>query len=393
MKNNIVRITNILILLVIMISGCRKKNQSPYTPYTPSGPVIGIDSTYYLFSSLAIDPNDDSVALRFEWDNGDTTNWSFWVGTGEIVYMRNFWSDSGNYYLKVQAMDIKGYTSEWSLPHCITITQNRAPNTPSIPVGCTLGHIDETYQFSSWTIDPDSDSLAIRYDWGDGDASDWSPWVLSSDSVKMSHSWHHPDTYYIKAQAKDIHEATSEWSLSHSIIVMPDTGDTFHNRPPFPPSVPAGPSSGYGSTYYQFSSSAIDPDTDLVSIRFAWGDGDTSDWSQLVPSGDSVSMVHAWLEPDTYYVTAQARDIWGDSSDWSEGHLIEIISGRRNPSGRIDDKRNLLLRTDPESLMRQKLDYFRAFPINEFQLNKPLGKASSAWKYLNHELDRKRKDR
>ncbi len=61
-----------------------------------------------------------------------------------------------------------------------------------------------------------------------------------------------------------------------------------------------------------------------VSIRFAWGDGDTSDWSAFVAPGESVSMDHKWTVPDTYTVTAQARDTGNARSPWSAPHHIRI---------------------------------------------------------------------
>jgi len=188
MKYNLIKITNLIILSVILIPGCHKKNRPPYTPYTPSGPSTGKVNTIYNFSSLAIDPDEDSVAIMFDWGDGDTSAWSSRLATGEEVSMSHAWSDSGTYYVKAQAKDEKELTSEWSLPFLIKIVENLPPNTPSIPFGPSIGYIDSTYQFSSSAIDPDVDSIAIRFDWGDGDTSDWSNFVPSGESVTMSHS-------------------------------------------------------------------------------------------------------------------------------------------------------------------------------------------------------------
>jgi len=69
--------------------------------------------------------------------------------------------------------------------------------------------------------DPNGDSVAIRFDWGDEDTSNWSSWIASGDLVSMTHSWTTSDTYYIKAQVKDISGVTSNWSSSHQIIIIP----------------------------------------------------------------------------------------------------------------------------------------------------------------------------
>jgi len=75
---------------------------------------------------------------------------------------------------------------------------------------------------------------------------------------------------------------------------------------------------------YSFSSTATDPDTESIAIRFAWGDGDTSSWSSYYPSGSTVSMSYSWPSPDTYYVTAQCKDIRGLTSQWSNPHQVVI---------------------------------------------------------------------
>jgi hypothetical protein len=97
--------------------------------------------------------------------------------------------------------------------------KNEAPEVPSIPSGPTSGSIYTEYTFTSSAEDPDDDSVAIRFDWGDGDTSDWSDWKPSGDSVTMTHSWLNVGSYSIKAQAKDIKNITSEWSTVHEIVI------------------------------------------------------------------------------------------------------------------------------------------------------------------------------
>ena len=122
MKYNLIKIIGILLLLAILIPGCKKKNHPPYAPYTPRGPANGLVNLTYGFSSLAIDPNYDSVAIRFDWGNGDTSDWSKLVGTDQIVTMSYSWALPNTYYVKAQAKDVKEAFSEWSLPLYVTIT-------------------------------------------------------------------------------------------------------------------------------------------------------------------------------------------------------------------------------------------------------------------------------
>jgi hypothetical protein len=52
-------------------------------------------------------------------------------------------------------------------------------------------------------IDPDGDSISIRFDWNDGDTSGWSNYFVSGETIKVSHIWQNPGTYSVKAQARD----------------------------------------------------------------------------------------------------------------------------------------------------------------------------------------------
>jgi leucine-zipper-like transcriptional regulator 1 len=289
-------------------------NLPPNAP-SISGPSIGSIFVPYTFCSTTADPDSDKVAIRFDWCDGDTSDWSSWISCGDSIWMGYSWTHSGTYYVRTQAEDSGGLTSNWSLPH--SIIMNELP-TPSVPVGPSTGYIQTSYQFSSFVVHPDNKDVAIRFDWSNGEISEWSHWVSSGDSVSMSHYWFNPGTYYIKAQAKDSSGLMSPWSLPHSIILSQLPA----------PSIPSGPSTGYIQTSYQFSSFEIHPNGYNVAIRFDWGDGDTSVWSNLVSSGDSVRMNHSWFYPDTYYIRAQAKDSFGATSSWSLPYSIEI----KNPA-------------------------------------------------------------
>jgi hypothetical protein len=98
------------------------------------------------------------------------------------------------------------------------------------------------------------------------------------------------------------------------------------NQPPGAPSTPSGPTSGRKGDSLRFSTVAEDPDGDSVSVRFDWGDSTVSDWSALVPSGDSVVMTHVWQKLGTYSIRAQARDTKETASVWSGEHQLTIAS-------------------------------------------------------------------
>jgi hypothetical protein len=96
---------------------------------------------------------------------------------------------------------------------------NHAPDTPAVPSGPTSCAVRVSYAFSSSAADPDGDSVAIRFDWGDGDTSEWSSYVPSGDSVAVTHSWSVPGTLKVKVQAKDRDSVITAWSSTHSLGV------------------------------------------------------------------------------------------------------------------------------------------------------------------------------
>jgi outer membrane protein assembly factor BamB len=218
MKSSLIKIIIILITWAILISGC-KKNHRPDTPGIPAGPTIGRIDYAYNFSIEAIDPDDDGVAARCIWRDGDTLNWSPFDISGRAILLSHLWSDTGTYYIKAQVQDNSGLLSNWSEPCSIRIIIDEPPLTPAIPNGPSEGKINISYDFASSTTDPDGDKIAIRFDWGNGDTSDWSLLKSSGDTITMNNTWLTPGTYPVKAQSKDVYDITSDWSESFPVAI------------------------------------------------------------------------------------------------------------------------------------------------------------------------------
>ncbi len=98
-------------------------------------------------------------------------------------------------------------------------SSNSAPETPSVPSGLASGDAGN-YSFSSSAVDPDNDSISIRFDWGDGAISDWSYYVGSAETVSSTHNFSNTGIYEIRAQARDQKEAESGWSAAHTLTVQ-----------------------------------------------------------------------------------------------------------------------------------------------------------------------------
>ena len=115
--------------------------------------------------------------------------------------------------------------------------------------------------------------------------------------------------------------------VSLFVLALVSPGCRKKDETPETPTVPSGPLGGLKDTAHNFTSTAIDPDGDSVSLRFCWGDGDTSDWSSFALPGESITMSHSWSMSGTHSITAQGMDKKGDFSSWSDGHSMEIAPG------------------------------------------------------------------
>jgi hypothetical protein len=111
----------------------------------------------------------------------------------------------------------------------------------------------------------------------------------------------------------------------------PETPPAEENTPPNQPEKPIGPTLIETETAYLYNSSAVDPDGDVVRLRFDWGDGSLSPWSEYVDSGVEVSMSHAWMTVSNYDIRVIAQDSNGSNSSWSE--TLTVMISQAEPQG------------------------------------------------------------
>jgi hypothetical protein len=93
---------------------------------------------------------------------------------------------------------------------------------------------------------------------------------------------------------------------------------TITNNPPEKPATPTGPASGKPGTPYLYSTTTTDPDGDLVSYMWDWGDGTMSSWLGPFASGATATATHSWTEQGSYQIKVKAKDTFGAESDWSD---------------------------------------------------------------------------
>lgn len=197
---------------------------------------------------------------------------------------------------------------------------NARPDTPVPPTGPSQLLVGAAGTFTARGEDPDGFRVAMRFDWDDGDTTDWSRVVNNTDTVQAVHAWSVPDTYYVSVQVQDPQGSRSLWSNWHEVVVI-DTA----NQAPGAPVLGGVPESCAVMQPCEFTVTGTDPDGDRLRYKTFWGDGDTS-LSALVASGTPVQVSHTWADTGTYTVNALARDERGGESPLSAGRDIRVFA-------------------------------------------------------------------
>lgn len=101
----------------------------------------------------------------------------------------------------------------WSDPENLSleILENQPPEIPII-AGKLNAKAGTEYEYTFITTDPESHELYYYVEWGDNSIEEWIGLYSSSELVKLKHTWEKKGTYNMRAKAKDIYDAESDWA-------------------------------------------------------------------------------------------------------------------------------------------------------------------------------------
>jgi len=207
-----------------------------------------------------------------------------------------------------------------------TSEQNNPPEVTVKPSGSTFIEMGVEYTYSTSTFDVDGDQIRYRFDWGDGNYSNWSDFMFSNTSVSMSHYWSAISNYSVRVMAQDENGMNNSWSPALSVTVsQADSGE-------IPPVVDINVSSNVSvnQTVVFDAVDIFDQDGTIVSYMWDFGDGET---------GSGASLEHAYKKPGSYNVTL----VLIDNNNNIYGKIITVNVASVVVEEQSEEKRDVLL--------------------------------------------------
>jgi len=203
---------SLIVLTVISIAPIVFSKTPMYIPTTPSGTTFGFVDIEYEYEIVTM--NHDSFWM-FDWGDGTTTTWLQLESNQTAIVQTHHWSTPGTYQLRMKFKSEQVPEGVWSNSLALDITtyaSNDFPNKPILRTGKIQGIIGNEYTYSALTTDPNEYQVSYRFDYGNGNLSEWTPYVPSETSSYRSFIWKTPGEYSLRAQARNQYGLESVWS-------------------------------------------------------------------------------------------------------------------------------------------------------------------------------------
>lgn len=118
--------------------------------------------------------------------------------------------------------------------------------------------------------------------------------------------------YYYRVKGYNTNTGWSDYSLLQKIPVGKNT-----NTHPHTPQI-NGVTKGEVEVSYPYDFTIADPDGDNIFINISWGDGNHTGWIGPFYSNQTTTINHSWNNRGQYIVQAQAKDVYGHTSNWTQ---------------------------------------------------------------------------
>jgi len=97
---------------------CGQQGDEPFPPVV-SGPNMGTTGVEYKFTAVTTDPNEDQLYYKWDWNDGNVSEWLGPCNSGEQVIAYHQWSNDGTYIVRVKAKDVYNFESDWGMLNVI----------------------------------------------------------------------------------------------------------------------------------------------------------------------------------------------------------------------------------------------------------------------------------
>lgn len=118
---------------------------------------------------------------------------------------------------------------------------------------------------------------------------------------------------------QDSHVETPELDADYALVVSPVLSG------PTPPEI-SGPSEVDIGKDYSFNFVTADPLGGDLYYWIEWGDGNAEEWIGPYPSGQNITVSHAWFDKGNFTITARAKNAMGGEGGWSLPFLINVLA-------------------------------------------------------------------
>jgi len=315
-------------------------------PFKPQGPrVVALNEPFSYRTYVQHSPVDEDIYFKYKFgqDYYNPNHETDWFGPynsmdnayGDIIFV-----DAGTNYVFAMARtdpdgdgpdDNDGQDSQDSISQSVVASLPPYPPEISMPGN---GEILVPVQIEITVLDPDTDYLQPRVDFGEGEG--WCDWgdsqifginrIPNGDSVIIQHTFSGNGRYTLRFQTREIVNFGFNWEEGTESPIVEKTL-LIGAIPPEEPTI-EGDTIGYPGQPLEFTATTTDQEGDDVRFLFDWGDGTDSYWIPYegVPSGESFTTTHEYEEYGDYNVKVKAIDEWGNEGNYSENHSVHIRS-------------------------------------------------------------------
>lgn len=286
--------------------------QSPSVSIDQTSPTIDTGETLTL-TTTASDP--DGSINSYEWFYLEDTY------SGNSIDVS--FSDDGVYTVGVTAVDSDGATAM----DTVDITVNNRPPTCNFTANQTSGDTATDFEFTASASDPDGTIVDYHWDFGDTE---------TGSGPTAIHNYDDGGVYTVELTVTDDDGATDQYAMNITVNNRSPVADFTYS-----------PSDPVGEETIQFTDASSDPDGNISSYEWDFGDG--------TPTSTTKDPLHAYSDDGPYTVTLTVQDDDGATGSVSKDITVDNAQPNAdfdwsptNPNAVLDSVSFNDLSTDPD---------------------------------------------